>query len=115
MLQMLKIRQIHQRNSNRNIPLSRKMTASVGKKRPLEVESKTDDKIQDIDSKIRTLKQIRTALVKLKNSCQTSEKVVELSVRFMRVSGQIVMGMFADSMMLLSGNIDRIYMDCHIR
>jgi MerR family copper efflux transcriptional regulator len=37
-----------------------------------QVESKTDMKIQDIDGKIQTLKQIRIALVKLKNSCRTS-------------------------------------------
>jgi MerR family copper efflux transcriptional regulator len=37
-----------------------------------QVESKADRKIQDIDGKIKSLKQIRGALLKLKNSCQST-------------------------------------------
>lgn len=40
-----------------------------------QVERKTERKIQDIDGKIKSLKQIRAALVKLKQSCQTSSPV----------------------------------------
>ena len=45
-----------------------------------QVENKTDDKIQDIDGKIKTLKQIRAALIKLKNSCRTSAPLTRCPV-----------------------------------
>jgi Hg(II)-responsive transcriptional regulator len=38
----------------------------------VEIVTKTEFKIQDIDRKIKSLKQIRSALVRLKQSCQTS-------------------------------------------
>ena len=45
-----------------------------------QVENKTEQKIQDVDRKIKSLQKIRRALVTLKNSCRTNPSSAECPV-----------------------------------